>query len=297
MKKIASLVTLVILALAAVSVAAQQKPRIAVIKVENKSPYGGENLGPALEDWLVQGLVQSGKFRVMERKDLDSVLSEQSLSLSGAVDEKTAVQVGKLLGCQLVILGAITDFSKHKTEAHGLFRLGFDVGKTTAEGTVNIKLINTTTAEIVYTGQEKGSHSFGNVSVASFGGGVEWDESQARQIFEPAVARLVSAIVQKTGDIEDSLGSASALSGKVAKVGDGKVYISLGSVDGIKAGDTLTLARVGETITDPDTGKVLGQEKTSLGTFTVTKVVGDHLAIGVANASVRPQVSDMVEKQ
>jgi curli biogenesis system outer membrane secretion channel CsgG len=297
MKRSLALVTLVVLAFAAISAAAQQKPRIAVIKVENKSPYGGENLGPALEDWLVQGLVQSGKFRVMERKDLDSVLSEQSLSLSGAVDEKTAVQVGKLLGCQLVILGAITDFSKHKTEAHGLFKLGFDVGKTTAEGTVNIKLINTTTAEIVYTGQEKGSHSFANVSVASFGGGVEWDESQARQIFEPAVTRLVSAIVQKAGDIQESLGSAGALSGKVAKVGDGKVYISLGSIDGVKAGDTMTLTRIGETITDPDTGKVLGQEKTSLGTFTVTKVVGDHLAIGVANSSVHPQVGDVVEKQ
>ncbi len=297
MKKTIALVALVVLALAAVSAAAQQKPRIAVIKMENKSPYGGANLGPALEDWLVQGLVQSGKFRVMERKDLDTVLSEQSLSLSGAVDEKTAVQVGKLLGCQLVIIGAVTDFSKHKTEAHGLFKLGFDVGKTTAEGTVNLKLINTTTAEIVYTGQEQGKHSFANVSVASFGGGVEWDESQARQIFEPAVKRLVDAIVQSAGNIEESLGSAGAVSGKVAKVGEGKIYISLGSIDGIKAGDTMTLTRVGETITDPDTGKVLGQEKTSLGTFTVTKVVGDHLAIGVANSSVHPQVGDVVEKQ
>ena len=89
MKKTIALVALVVLALAAVSAAAQQKPRIAVIKVENKSPYGGANLGPALEDWLVQGLVQSGKFRVMERKDLDAVLSEQSLSLSGAVDESS----------------------------------------------------------------------------------------------------------------------------------------------------------------------------------------------------------------
>ncbi len=297
MKRAFAILSMLLAVLAAVSASAQQKPRIAVIKIENKSPYGGAQIGPALEDWMVQGLVNSGKFRVMERKDLDTVLSEQSLSLSGAVDEKTAVQVGKLLGCQLVVIGAVTDFSRHKSGAEGAFGIGFNVGKTTAEGTVNIKLVNTTTAEIVYTGSESGKQSFSKVQVAGFGGGVDWDESQARQIFEPAVQRLVATIVSKADAIRDSLGSAAGVSGKVAKVGDGKVYISLGSTDGVKEGDVFSLSRVGETITDPDTGKILGQEKSTLGSFMVTKVVADHLSIGVADAGVKPQVGDVVEKK
>lgn len=273
-----------------------QNPRIAVIKIRNESAYGSARLGPAIEDWLVDGLVQSGKFRVVERKELDSVLSEQGLSLSGAVDEKTAVQVGKLLGCQLVVFGAVTDFSTHKSGAHGAWGIGFNVGVTKAEGTLNIRLVNTTTAEIVYTGQEKGEHSFSNVDVAGFGGGVDWDESQARQIFEPAVKSAVDKIVARADAIKSSLGAAAVTAGKVAKVSEGKVYISIGSTDGVKEGDAFQVFHLGEAITDPDTGKVLGQDKTRLGSLTVTKVAGEHLSIGVMDGGASVAVGDLVQK-
>lgn len=279
-----------------VAASAQAKPRIAVLKIRNESAYGSARLGPAIEDWLVEGLVQSGKFRVVERKELDSILQEQGLSLSGAVDDKTAVQVGKLLGCQVVVMGAVTDFSRHKSGAHGAWGIGFNVGKTTAEGTLNVRVVNTTTAEIIYTGQAKGEHSFSNVDVAGFGGGVDWDESQARQIFEPAVKQVVTAIVAKVDEIKEGLGSAAMVSGKVAKVSEGKVYISIGSTDGVKEGDQFSLFHLGEAITDPDTGKVLGQDKTRIGTLTVSKVVGEHLSIGVVNGGGMVQVGDLVTK-
>ncbi|OYW06256.1 MAG: hypothetical protein B7X11_01170, partial [Acidobacteria bacterium 37-65-4] len=193
------------------------------------------------------------------------------------------------------VLGAITDFSVHKAGAHGAFGIGFNVGKTTAEGMLNIRLVNTTTAEIIYTGSEKGEASFSNVSVAGFGGGVDWDESQARQIFEPAVQRAVAKIVSSVANIKDSLGSAAGLRGKIAKASEGKIYISMGSTDGVKEGDTFSLFRLGEEITDPDTGKKLGQEKSRIGTFTVTKVVAEHLSLGVAD-SKSAQVGDLLEK-
>ena len=274
---------------------AQQKPRIAVLKIKNKSTYGADQMARACEDWLVEGLVKTGNFRVIERQELESVLKEQGLSLSGAVDDKTAVEAGKILGCQLVVLGAITDFSVHKSGAHGAFGIGFNVGVTKAEGMLNIRLVNTTTAEIIYTGSEKGEHSFSNVDVAGFGGGVDWDESQARQIFEPAVQRAVAAIASKVGSIKDSLGSVAVSRGKVAKVSEGKIYVSVGSTDGVREGDTYNLYRLGEEITDPDTGKKLGQEKTRMGTFTVTKVVAEHLSLGVTDGGA-VQVGDLIEK-
>ncbi len=274
-----------------------QKPRIAVLKIRNDQPYGGARLGPAIGDWIVEQLVQSGQFRVMERREIDSVLQEQGFSLSGAVDDKTAIQAGKLLGCQLVVLGAVTDFSRHKSGAHGAFGLAFSVGKVTAEGTVNIRLVNTTTGEIIYTGSASGKHSFSKVDVAGFGGGVDWDESQARQIFEPAVTHLVNKIVQKTAQIKDSLGSAASVSGKVAKVDAGKIFLNIGRIDGVKEGDKFTLFHVGDTITDPDTGKVLGQEKTRIGTVTVTKVMADHLSVGVLDGGGQAEIGDAVQKQ
>lgn len=258
-----------------------QKPRIAVLKIKNDSTAGGGRLGPAIQDWLMEELVKSGTFRVMERKRLNAVFAEQGLSMSGAVDDKTAVAVGKLLGCQLVVLGAVTDFSRHRSGAHGAFGVGFGVKKTTAEGTLNIRLVNTTTAEIIYTGSAKGKHSFSKVDVAGFGGGVDWDESQFRQIFEPAVKQLAGEMTAKVDSIKEDLGKMAVFSGKVAKVGEGKIYVNIGSTDGIKEGAKLKVYHVGETITDPDTGKVLGQEKSKIGTATITKVMGDHLSIAV----------------
>jgi curli biogenesis system outer membrane secretion channel CsgG len=288
--------TLIVIAALTLSLTAlAQKPRLAVIRIDNASQYWHGTLGPAIENWIVDELVNGGQVRVMERQQLQAVLQEQGLSLSGAVDDKTAVSVGKLLGCQLILTGAVTDFSIQRAEAHGGFGVAFGVKKTTASGMLNIRLINTTTAEIVFSGSEKGETSFSNVSVAGFGGGMDFDESQAKQIFEKATKNLVAKIIGKIGAIKDSLGAAAALSGKVAKVADGKVYISIGSTDGVKEGDTYGVFRLGEAITDPDTGKVLGQDKTRIGNYTVTKVAGEHLSIGVMDSG-SAQPGDLVTK-
>lgn len=290
--------TLSVLALccAALSLSAfAQKPRIAVLKIRNESQYGHGRLGPAIEDWLVEKLVQSGQFRVIERKELESVLQEQELSLSGAIDDKTAVKVGKLLGCQLVVLGAVTDFSIRKSGGEAFFKVGVDIGKTTAEGTLSLRLVNTTTGEILFTGSESGTTSFGKVRIAGIGGGTDWDESQARKIFQPAVDRLAQKILQSTEALKEGLGAAALVTGKVAKVSEGKVYLNLGSTDGIKEGQQFKLFRVGEAITDPETGKVLGQEKSRIGTVTVTKIMGEHLSVGVVEGGGQAQVGDSLE--
>ncbi|MBW1792044.1 MAG: hypothetical protein JRJ14_07250, partial [Deltaproteobacteria bacterium] len=46
-------------------------------------------------------------FSVVERSAIWKIMREQSLHLSGAVDQKTAVKVGRLLGAEGVILGTV----------------------------------------------------------------------------------------------------------------------------------------------------------------------------------------------
>ena len=153
MKKALTLVLVLIFAAASLASFAQ-KPKIAVLSIDNKTQYWHGQLGPAVEDWFVDELVASGKFTVIEREKLAAVMQEQHLSLSGAVDEKSAVSVGKLLGCQLILTGAVTDFSVKKASAAGGFGIGFSGSKTTTSGTLNMRLINTTNAEIVYSAKE-----------------------------------------------------------------------------------------------------------------------------------------------
>ena len=80
--------------------------RIAVL------PFGGRggNQVSADVEALLVGIRVNGKpyFRVIERVALKRIMKEQFLHLTGAVDEKTAVTVGKLVGAEGVILGTVT---------------------------------------------------------------------------------------------------------------------------------------------------------------------------------------------
>ena len=53
---------------------AQAKDRVAVMDFENKSQHGGWRLGSGAADILATEIVKTGKFKVMERDKLTSVL-------------------------------------------------------------------------------------------------------------------------------------------------------------------------------------------------------------------------------
>ena len=60
-----------------------------------------------LMEKLVTQLVNLRRFRVIERGAMDQVMNEQALGMSGMVDEETAVQVGKLAGADVIVVGTI----------------------------------------------------------------------------------------------------------------------------------------------------------------------------------------------
>jgi hypothetical protein len=64
------------------------------------------------------------------------------------------------------------------------------------------------------------------------------------------------------------------VSGKIARVEGGKIFINLGSEHGLKEGDTFDVYKTGAVIKDPDTGEVLGAEEEKIGTIRVVAVKG-----------------------
>src|SRR5262245_51016539 len=93
--------------------AAGKKIRVAVMDFQNNSTWHwwGDRLGEAANDEFVTQLVNSGQFSVIERQKLNTVLSEQALGASGAVQSSTAAKIGKILGAQIIFTGSITAFS------------------------------------------------------------------------------------------------------------------------------------------------------------------------------------------
>jgi curli biogenesis system outer membrane secretion channel CsgG len=61
-----------------------------------------------LRDMLTTTLVQSKRFRVLERQELDSVKAEQALSASGDVEKETKIAKGKIKGADILVIAAVT---------------------------------------------------------------------------------------------------------------------------------------------------------------------------------------------
>lgn len=83
-------------------------------------PYHGLGIDSATaiqtEEAMSDGLAQTKKVRVMERSQMSEILREQSFQNSGACDSsECAVQTGKLLGVDLVVVGSIGRFGSAYT--------------------------------------------------------------------------------------------------------------------------------------------------------------------------------------
>lgn len=64
-------------------------------------------LGPAVADMLRTDLVRSGEVTIVERDRLAAVLAELELQKSDAFDPQAAVSIGKLVGAESIVLGAV----------------------------------------------------------------------------------------------------------------------------------------------------------------------------------------------
>jgi formylglycine-generating enzyme required for sulfatase activity len=62
----------------------------------------------ALSDELRVQLLQSGKFRVVDRHQIDTLLKEQALQQTGCTSQECAVQAGKILGVRKMVVGRVT---------------------------------------------------------------------------------------------------------------------------------------------------------------------------------------------
>ena len=90
------------------------KARIAVARFENKTAdsynWYSPSIGDGMADMLTTALVNSGRYIVLERDSLDTVLSEQDLGASGRIREDTAAAIGEIEGAELLVVAAVTEF-------------------------------------------------------------------------------------------------------------------------------------------------------------------------------------------
>ncbi|HMF91230.1 MAG TPA: CsgG/HfaB family protein [Candidatus Angelobacter sp.] len=291
-----------ILFLLAVTCAAQQAPqkkRVAVLDFD----YGtvrsyvtaiwgtDQDVGKGVADLLVQKLVQDGKYRVIERKQLDKILAEQNFSNSDRADPATAAKIGRVLGVDAIIVGSITKFGrddKSTTVGGGGFGLNkFGLGgvqKRDAKAVCGItaRLVDTSTAEILAAVTGNGESKRGGASLVGAGGGgggagAGAFDMSSKNFGETILGEAVNQAVTSTGDQLDAAAGnlpthKAEVNALVADVSGNTLILNVGSRSGLQVGDKLEISRAVRTVKDPATGKIIKTVTSKIGDATVTEI-------------------------
>lgn len=121
------------------------RPRIAVLPME-LAGYADEDLTVVRQNW--RNMVESGflenSFRVVDRDVVDNILQEQHFQRSGVVNTATSVEVGKILGINLVLMGTVRVLTADGSKFH-----------------VELRIIDVQSAELVATTFATGDPSVG----------------------------------------------------------------------------------------------------------------------------------------
>jgi curli biogenesis system outer membrane secretion channel CsgG len=154
----------------------------ATVQTVSAAAFGTNvDVGKGITDLLVKYLVQDGTYSVIERQALDKIMAEQNFSNSDRANPNSAAKIGKLLGVDAIIVGAVTQFGNDtKTTnvggAGGGFG-GFGVGgfshkNTKAIVNIDARIVDIDTAEILGVAEGHGESS--RSSTGLLGGGGHW---------------------------------------------------------------------------------------------------------------------------
>ncbi|OGS12111.1 MAG: hypothetical protein A2234_07400 [Elusimicrobia bacterium RIFOXYA2_FULL_58_8] len=72
--------------------------------------------GSVVAERLTTELIRHGRLKVVERKEIEKVLGELKLQLSGQIDQDSVKRLGRMLGADLLVIGTITELPGSKLE-------------------------------------------------------------------------------------------------------------------------------------------------------------------------------------
>ncbi|MCD6521411.1 hypothetical protein J7K56_01380 [Candidatus Calescamantes bacterium] len=248
------------------------KKVIAVMELENKTGWRGRELGEGLTEMLITSLQETGRFIIVERKALKDILQEQKLGEEKRLTPQTAPKRGRLLGAQILVRGAITEFEQKKGGGGiGLMYKGIGIGggKLRAHVALDIRLYDTATGEIISSKRAEAEAVSkglaGGVSIEGITiGGAEFEKTPLGKAAREAIEKAVEYIVEEM--------EKQPWVSRIIKVKDNLVYMVGGEDMGIKEGDIFYVYSLGEELIDPATGLSLGREEEKVGKIRVKEV-------------------------
>ncbi len=122
------------------------------------------DLGSGIGDVVTRELFDLGRFDLVERRNLAAALAEQDLARTGRFDDDTVAAAGRLVGAELILVGAVTEFSIDRASAVVPGFLGGTTVTTVRIG-VELRFVDVATGRILGLGSGEGRASDAEVTV------------------------------------------------------------------------------------------------------------------------------------
>jgi curli biogenesis system outer membrane secretion channel CsgG len=240
------------------------KRKVAIARFTNETRYGqsfflnqsDDRIGKQAVDILSSKLMETEKFILLERADLDKIQKELTMGNASPLKNMS----------DYLIVGSVTEFGRKDQSEVGIFSR---TKKQTAYAKVHIRLIDVYSGQIIYS-EEGDGESFSEAgTVFGVGQKAGYDSSLNDKALEAAITNLSSNI------IENLLGK--EWRAYILGYEDGLFIISGGKSQNISPGDKFDVMEEGKKINNPQTNMMITLPGKKIGEISVLQSIGDTI--------------------
>ena len=273
------------------------------------------DIGKGMTALAVKRIQEAGKYRVVERENVQAILAEQDFGATARVKKGSQARIGNILGADAVLLGTIVVFGRDDNKkqvgglggalGHGLGGVKLKWGDEKAVVAVTYRLVDAETSETISAGEARGESKRSSRGVdlgartpkAVAGAKVDMTSSNFQQtIIGEATIDCMDKLMSVLNANESRIQLRSIdIETRVAEINGPQVYLSSGASDGIQKCDRFTINRIVKELRDPATKEVLDLQVEKVGDLVVAEV-RDRVAIGLFNGTSAPQIGYVARK-
>lgn len=240
------------------------KRKVAIARFTNETRYGqsfflnesDDRIGKQAVDILSSKLMETEKFILLERADLDKIQKE--LNMGNATPLKNMADY--------LIVGSVTEFGRKDQSEVGIFSR---TKKQTAHAKVHIRLIDVYTGQIIYSEEGEGEAFSEAGTVFGVGQKAGYDSSLNDKALESAITNLSSNIIENLLEKE--------WRAYILGYEEGLFIISGGKSQNISTGDSFDVIEEGKMINNPQTNMMITLPGKMVGEISVIQSVGDSI--------------------
>ena len=240
---------------------ADEVVRIGIMRFYNKAAGLSQSQAESITDIFTRMLANSHSIAIVERERLDEIGREQRFGMSGLVDSNTAAQIGRIAGCQYMLLGSITQFNKQSQETKVAF---IRENKYDVSVTVDMRVVNVETTEVVLSLSETGNASH-TASGVNLDNQFSTQESYHAGLEGEAINNAVSKLGQRIREIVAGEYS------QVLSIAGRDITVNVGASSGAKKGALYRVYADGPEVHDMK-GRVIGHRDINLAIIKISSV-------------------------